>query len=62
MSERRLWLEEPCPSCHARSGLRCQTSRYGGKPSRVLHGARVPPSLVPVLQGAVRRAVPDADR
>ena len=40
MSDRRLWLEEPCPSCHARPGLRCQTSRYGGKPSRVLHGAR----------------------
>ena len=40
MSDRRLWLEQPCPSCHARSGLRCQTSRYGGKPSRVLHGAR----------------------
>ena len=38
MSDRRLWLEQPCPSCHARSGL--QTSRYGGKPSRVLHGAR----------------------
>jgi hypothetical protein len=28
------------PACHARPGLRCQTSRYGGKPSRVLHGAR----------------------
>jgi hypothetical protein len=24
----------------ARAGLRCQTSRYGGKPSRVLYGAR----------------------
>ena len=40
MSDRSLWLVESCPSCHARSGLRCQTSRYGGKPSRVLHGAR----------------------
>ena len=40
MSDRRLWLEEPCTLCHARSGLRCQTSRYRGKPSRVLHGAR----------------------
>ena len=40
MSDRRLWLEEPCPSCPARPGLRCQTSRYGAKPSRVLHGAR----------------------
>jgi hypothetical protein len=40
MSDRRLWLEHPCPSCHAWVGLRCQTSRYGGKPSRVLHGAR----------------------
>ena len=40
MSDRRLWLAEPCPTCHARVGLRCQTSRYGGKPSRVLHGAR----------------------
>ncbi len=40
MSDRRLWLEEPCPTCGARSGLRCQTSRYRGKPMRVLHGAR----------------------
>jgi predicted nucleic acid-binding Zn ribbon protein len=40
MSDRRLWLEEACPTCGARSGLRCQTSRYGGKPSRVLHAAR----------------------
>ena len=40
MSDRRLWLGEPCPTCGARSGLRCQTSRYGGKPSRLLHGAR----------------------
>ena len=40
MSDRRLWLEEPCPTCGARSGLRCQTSRYGGKPTPVLHGAR----------------------
>jgi hypothetical protein len=38
--DRRLWLSEPCPSCGARSGLRCQTSRYSGKPSRWLHGAR----------------------
>jgi hypothetical protein len=28
------------PVVHARAGLRCQASRYGGKPSRVLHGAR----------------------
>jgi hypothetical protein len=40
VSDRRLWLAEPCPSCHARAGLRCQTSRYGGKPSWVLHDAR----------------------
>ena len=40
MSDRRLWLEEPCPTCGARSGLRCQTSRYGGKPTRFLHAAR----------------------
>ena len=40
MSDRRLWLAEPCPTCCARVGLRCQTSRYAGKPSRVLHGAR----------------------
>jgi len=38
--DRRLWLSEPCPSCGAQSGLRCQTSRYGGKPMRWLHGAR----------------------
>ena len=35
-----MWLSEPCPSCGARAGLRCQTSRYGGKPTRWLHGAR----------------------
>ena len=40
MSDRQLWLEEPCPTCGARSGLRCQTSRYGGKPTRFLHAAR----------------------
>ena len=40
MSDRRLWLEEPCPTCGAPSGLRCQTSRYRGKPMRVLHAAR----------------------
>jgi predicted nucleic acid-binding Zn ribbon protein len=40
VSDRRLWLAEPCPFCHARSGLRCQTSRYGGKPARLLHAAR----------------------
>ena len=40
MSDRQLWLEEPCPTCGARSGLRCQTGRYGGKPSRFLHAAR----------------------
>jgi hypothetical protein len=38
--DRRLWLSEPCPSCAARAGLRCQTSRYSGKPTRWLHGAR----------------------
>jgi hypothetical protein len=38
--DRRLWLSEPCPSCGARSGLRCQTSRHSGKPTRWLHGAR----------------------
>ena len=40
VSDRRLWLEELCPSCRARAGLRCQITRYGAKPSRVLHGAR----------------------
>ena len=40
MSDRRLWLQEPCPTCGARSGVRCQTSRYSGKPMRVLHAAR----------------------
>jgi endogenous inhibitor of DNA gyrase (YacG/DUF329 family) len=40
MSDRRLWLAEPCPTCGARSELRCQTSRYRGKPSRFLHAAR----------------------
>ena len=40
MSDRQLWLQEPCPTCAARSGLRCQTSRYRGKPLGVLHAAR----------------------
>src|SRR5512140_1534374 len=40
MRDRRLWLAELCPTCGARGGLRCQTSRYSGKPSRVLHAAR----------------------
>ena len=40
MSDRQLWLQEPCPTCGARSGLRCQTGRYGGKPTRFLHAAR----------------------
>jgi len=40
MSDRRLWLAEPCPTCGARSELRCQTSRYRGKPTRFLHAAR----------------------
>ena len=40
MSDRQLWLAEPCPTCGARGGLRCQTSRYGGKPTRFLHAAR----------------------
>jgi endogenous inhibitor of DNA gyrase (YacG/DUF329 family) len=40
MSDRRLWLADPCPTCGAPSGLRCQTSRYGGKPMRLLHAAR----------------------
>jgi hypothetical protein len=38
--DRRLWLAEPCPSCGARAGLRCQTSRFAGKPARLLHPAR----------------------
>ena len=37
---RRLWLSQPCPSCAARAGLRCQTSRYKGKPTLWLHSAR----------------------
>jgi len=40
MSDRQLWFEEPCPTCGVRGGLRCQTSRYSGKPSWVLHAAR----------------------
>ena len=40
MSDRRLWLDEPCPTCGTRGGLRCQTSRYADKPSRVLDAAR----------------------
>jgi hypothetical protein len=40
MSDRERWLEEPCSTCGARSGLRCQTSRYRGKPTRFLHAAR----------------------
>jgi hypothetical protein len=40
MSDRRLWLAKPCSTCAARSGLRCLTSRYRGKPTRFLHAAR----------------------
>jgi len=40
MSDRRRWLEEPCPTCGAHSGLRCQTSRFRGKALGVLHAAR----------------------
>ncbi|MBV9366201.1 MAG: hypothetical protein JOY89_18335 [Solirubrobacterales bacterium] len=41
MSDLRLWrLDELCPSCAARAGLRCQTFRYSDKPSRILHNAR----------------------
>ena len=40
MSDRQLWLQEPCPTCAARGGLRCQTSRYRGKPLGVQHAAR----------------------
>ena len=40
MSDRQPWLEEPCPTCGARSALRCQTTRYGAKPARFLHAAR----------------------
>ena len=55
--------EEPCPTCGARSGLRCQTSRYGGKPTAFLaRRARLAASLLPDLQGAAGRAVQDADR
>ena len=39
-SDRRLWLSEPCPSCAARPGLRCKTSRFDGKPTGWLHLAR----------------------
>jgi hypothetical protein len=38
--DRRSWLSEPCPSCGARSGVRCQTFRYSAKPTRWLHAAR----------------------
>ena len=40
MSDRRLWLDDACPSCGARPGLRCQTWRYDGKPTLFLHSAR----------------------
>jgi hypothetical protein len=51
MSDRRLWLEQPCPSCHARSGLQSlRRQAFAG----VAWRARVAPSLVPVLQGADR--------
>ena len=40
MSDRRLWLDDRCPTCGAPSGLRCQTSRYRGKPTGFLHIAR----------------------
>jgi predicted nucleic acid-binding Zn ribbon protein len=40
VSDRRLWLAEACLTCSARSGLRCQTSHYRGKPTQFLHAAR----------------------
>jgi hypothetical protein len=40
MSDRRLWLEDPCPTCGVQPGLRCQKSRYRGKPTHFLHSAR----------------------
>ncbi len=40
VSDRRLWLQEPCPTCGVQPGLRCQTSRYRAKPARWLCDAR----------------------
>jgi hypothetical protein len=40
MSDRQRWLEEPCPRCWARPGLRCQTFRDRGKPTLRLCAAR----------------------
>jgi predicted nucleic acid-binding Zn ribbon protein len=52
MSDRRLWLEELCPTCGVRGGLRCQTGRYGGKPAGgAARGARLAAAIVPDLQG-----------
>ena len=53
MSDRWLWLEEACPACGARGGLRCQTSRYSGKPvAGAARRARLAAAIVPDLQGA----------
>lgn len=37
MSDRRLWHEQRRPPAMLGNGLRCQTSRYSGKPLRRLH-------------------------
>jgi hypothetical protein len=38
--DRRLWLAEPCPSCGARTGVRCRSGRFTVRPARLLHAAR----------------------
>jgi hypothetical protein len=51
MSDRRLWLAESCPSCHARVALSDEPlgrQAFAGAARRT----GVAPSLVPNLQGA----------
>ena len=62
MSDRRLWLEELCPTCGARrAALPDQPPRRQALPGAA-RGARVAAAIVPDLQGAGGRAMQDADR
>lgn len=55
MSDRRRWPGKRCATRGAPSELRCQTSRYCGKPMRVLPAARGwPHRPCPGLQGPSR--------
>ena len=62
MSDRRLWLEDVCPSCGARPGLRCQTWRYAAADALLAQRLGMAPPSVSGVQGTAERAMPDAKR